>query len=89
MRKKSFWKEHWVGILTVFIGPSITHSLFNLGFGVGWENNMTVMIEFITSLPVMFGIWKLLHLIRRHLFKQVDTPDEMDLLDDYDSIRRD
>jgi len=64
-------------------------SLFNWGFGVGWENNVTVIIELITSIPVMFGIWKLLHLIRRHIFKQVDIPNEMDLLDDYDSIRRD
>ena len=50
---------------------------------------MTVIIELITSIPVMFGIWKFLHLIRRHIFKQVDIPNEMDLLDDYDSIRRD
>jgi hypothetical protein len=89
MRKQSFWKEYWVGIFTVTIGPAITGSLFNWGFGVGWENNVTVIIELITSIPVMFGIWKLLHLIRGHIFKQVDTPNEIDLLDDYDSIRRD
>jgi hypothetical protein len=63
MRKQSFWKEHWVIILTATIGPAITGILFNWGFGVEWENNVTVIIEFIASIPVMFGIWKLLHLV--------------------------